>query len=367
MPILVESCSYMLCIIKPHQRVHMIKYRFMLMLAVTSGCMSMEPHKRSLKAPKRDRKSQRIDNSSSQETYDSIHTAASAGNVGAVRKFLAEGTSPDAQDRYGWQPLPIAVIMDREAIVRMLIEHGAPLYVACFGGVTPLHYAALRGHEAVTRVLIENGADVDVPDFNFKTSLDIAVKKGQLCVAIILLAAGGTIKNREKLIHRYRAKPLIQLLLGKSEEEFRQFLQNPEYTFSDTELIEAFRIAFGQKLNEHAHHIGNVLGNRNPALYGQAISDLLRDAIKSGRREIVEAIFARGVTPQAVDAALAFLVTPRRPRSESIEAYYQELMIRLNAIQMLHSEACNPASRFSTLPRDVVNCVITPMLCMPAL
>ena len=67
----------------------------------------------------------------------SIHYAARAGDIEAVKQHIAAGTDVNAKDEISGQAV-----------------HGA----------TPLHYAAFNGHKEIAELLIAKGADVNAKD-----------------------------------------------------------------------------------------------------------------------------------------------------------------------------------------------------------
>jgi ankyrin repeat protein len=95
---------------------------------------------------------------------DSIHVAATVGNIEAVRKHLAAGTDVNAKDKYG---------------------------------STPLHWATREGHKEIAELLIEKGADVNAKNVNGFMPLDLAIKFKQTKTADLLRKHGG--KTGEEL------------------------------------------------------------------------------------------------------------------------------------------------------------------------
>jgi ankyrin repeat protein len=66
--------------------------------------------------------------------------------------------------------------MDREAVVELLLAHGAQVDVAGEGGWTALHMAAQWNHPGIARLLIEKGANKAYLDGGGRTPLEIAQK-----------------------------------------------------------------------------------------------------------------------------------------------------------------------------------------------
>lgn len=128
----------------------------------------------------------------------SIHTAASAGNVGEVRKQLAWGVSPNT--RTFWYldtPLIVAAAYGRTEVVRLLLDKGADVNMGNEGSETPLHYAARHGHTTVMNILLEHGADVSQAGTGCGTPLQWAARNGQIKGAELLLAYDADIDQNE--------------------------------------------------------------------------------------------------------------------------------------------------------------------------
>lgn len=91
--------------------------------------------------------------------------AAQSGNVSELGAML--DSRPELVDAMGGglkkaTALHLAVLRNRHAVVRLLIERGADLDPRDFpDNATPLHFAALHGDLQTIRLLVEAGADVD--------------------------------------------------------------------------------------------------------------------------------------------------------------------------------------------------------------
>jgi len=134
-----------------------------------------------------------------------IWTAASQGNLEAVRRYLAAGEDVDATfiapgiPASGATPLHLAVLTDQGKIAEFLIEKGVNLDAKAKDehGGTPLHWAAVLGRVEMAGRLIEAGANVNVKDNKGFTPLDAtnydreSEKEAKLEIAELLRKRGG--------------------------------------------------------------------------------------------------------------------------------------------------------------------------------
>jgi len=101
-----------------------------------------------------------------------IWTAASQGNLEAVKRHIAGGAEIDATfiapgiPASGATPLHLAVLCDQGEVAQFLIRKGANLNAKAKDehGGTPLHWAAVLGRIEIARRLIEADADVNAKD-----------------------------------------------------------------------------------------------------------------------------------------------------------------------------------------------------------
>jgi ankyrin repeat protein len=101
--------------------------------------------------------------------------ACKADRVGVLPLLVARGANINA-DPYRGTPLLWAAASNRLAAARWLLEHGAPIGPATFGGpthgegVTALHLAAQSNHADMARLLLEHGADASIEDAIYHSS-----------------------------------------------------------------------------------------------------------------------------------------------------------------------------------------------------
>ena len=72
---------------------------------------------------------------------ESIHIAASAGHIEAVKHHLAAGTDVNAKDKGGGTPLHFATSWDHKETAELLLAKGADVNAKGYAGRTPLDNA----------------------------------------------------------------------------------------------------------------------------------------------------------------------------------------------------------------------------------
>ncbi|MES2899360.1 MAG: ankyrin repeat domain-containing protein [Pseudomonadota bacterium] len=174
-------------------------------------------------------------------------------NVGAVKRLLVRGTSPNVVDPASGEPLLVlaaregsdrvsalllahrdiqieqraangntalmmAAFKSNKALVAKLLAKGA---IVTHPGWTPLHYAAAGGSTEIVAILLEHHAYIDAESPSQITPLMLAAREGQEEVVLQLLAAGAdaTLKNNENLTAAQIAlradKPRIALAIDR--------------------------------------------------------------------------------------------------------------------------------------------------------
>ena len=98
-----------------------------------------------------------------------------------AKELLQRGASVDLRAPAGgnWggnTALMMAAMMDRHAMVRLLLEHKASIDLQSGGGVTALMMAANEGHTECVRELLEAGASTELCDQLGRTALQVAEK-----------------------------------------------------------------------------------------------------------------------------------------------------------------------------------------------
>jgi len=170
--------------------------------------------------------------------FKSIHKAAKAGHIEAVKKHLAAGADVNAKDRYGYTALGRAVSV---------------------------------GHKETAELLIAKGADVNITALG-KTLLDTAIKRKHTEIADLLRKHGG----------KKAAKP--EPTKTKAPPSFSKI-----HTAAQMGMIELVKqhLAVGEDVNAKG-----VLFKGTP----------LHSAAMGGRKEVIELLIAKGADLNAKDS-----------------------------------------------------------------
>ncbi|KAJ6511639.1 ankyrin repeat-containing domain protein, partial [Mycena vulgaris] len=122
-----------------------------------------------------------------------LHVAASAGQLEIVTMLLEAGADPAADwDQEAYQALHLAAENKDLAMMRLLLDHGAPID-STFGAdgcsENALHLACTLGHMEMISLLLDRGANIESRG-HFGGALGFAVHRGRLDVVKLLLAKG---------------------------------------------------------------------------------------------------------------------------------------------------------------------------------
>jgi ankyrin repeat protein len=153
---------------------------------------------------------------------DAMVWAAKEGYEAVVQLLLEHGAAIDAADGNGDTALYIAARNGHEAVVGLLLEYGAGIEATSYDGYRPIHAAAVSGHEAVVELLLGKGAAVDSRSKMGWTALHGAAGNGHEAVIELLLGKGAAVESRSKMgwtaLHQAAAnghEAVVELLLGR--------------------------------------------------------------------------------------------------------------------------------------------------------
>ncbi len=141
---------------------------------------------------------QNTSHDSTEDSGESIHYAAENGDLRRVQTLLSSGTPVDEIDSHGSTALTYAVRNGHVEIVQLLLDKGANIEIgdsAAHG--TPLIWAAYKNQEAVVRLLIQHGANINATTADGMTALDAAIHTGATSAEATLRAFGANGKPAE--------------------------------------------------------------------------------------------------------------------------------------------------------------------------
>lgn len=103
-----------------------------------------------------------------------LHIAVRTADAAGIEAALAAGVPVNES-----AALHLAILMDRQDLVDLLIAHGADPNRPDLGGELPVVTALKRGNEPLMRHLVERGAEPDRPDRSGRTALEYAQALGR--------------------------------------------------------------------------------------------------------------------------------------------------------------------------------------------
>ena len=126
-----------------------------------------------------------------------LHSAAEAGNAGAMIELIQQGADVHARGYYGETPLHLVAKCGNLEVMKALLARGADIHALDEHGDTPLHYA-VDGGVVVMKELLARGAHVDPQGANGmeETHLHRAAWQGKVAEIKVLLDADADIEAR---------------------------------------------------------------------------------------------------------------------------------------------------------------------------
>ena len=133
----------------------------------------------------------RLANARSGDGFTPLHFAAFFGEESVASVLLEHHADAGAVANNPMQVMPLhsAVAARNLAIVRALLEHGAPVNARQQKGWTALHAAAQHGDQAMVELLLKYGANPNAKNDDGHTPDQVAHEKGHTEIAERLRAA----------------------------------------------------------------------------------------------------------------------------------------------------------------------------------
>ncbi|KAJ3193049.1 hypothetical protein HK101_005519 [Irineochytrium annulatum] len=155
----------------------------------------------------------------SYERLPALHREASAGNLDAVRDFLARHcVDPTVRDGFGRTALHVAASAGHADVVELLATlvsvtdcgtSGRVVEMADSAGNTPLHAAVLGGHLDCVLALLRAGADARCQDRLRRTPVDLVESRVALMAG---RGAGGAIAGQQRANVLAELKQIVEIL-----------------------------------------------------------------------------------------------------------------------------------------------------------
>jgi ankyrin repeat protein len=152
----------------------------------------------------------------------------------------------DSIDDYGYTPLHIAILEDKEALAQIILENDIKQDVTDNEGFSPLHCAILKDYTSLAKTLIEKGANINLKTAVVgNTPLHLAIENDNADLAAFLLSknASDTIRNTNgenarNLASHYARSEVVALFFDKlSLSEKNNILYNRIRDDSTTVII----------------------------------------------------------------------------------------------------------------------------------
>ena len=146
-----------------------------------------------------------------------LHYAVLAGRLRYAELLLNVcKCSPSVTDVFGMSPLLCAVETGKEAIVRLLLKHGASPDERNGASLTCLMISSINREPRIAQALIDHGAGVDALDGRGETVLMMAAQRGQTEFLDMLLRAGA---NKDLTTRQGETALDLAVLLRKKRAE----------------------------------------------------------------------------------------------------------------------------------------------------
>lgn len=132
--------------------------------------------------------------------YAGLHRAAQDGDVGAIRRLIAEGADVNARDRRRRTPTIVAAFRSDAAALKALAEGGADMNAQDWQGYDVVTIAAVAGDADVMQLALDLGNRPDLIHTNWDgTALIAASELGHVEVVRRLVAAGSPLDHINNL------------------------------------------------------------------------------------------------------------------------------------------------------------------------
>lgn len=205
-----------------------------------------------------------------------LETAVEKGDEKMVRLLLTHNAVVCRKDSEGFSVIHRAAQSGNKFIVKFLLENGSNVNdTTSLAETTPLQIAVQNENEAVVNLLLKHGAKVDAKDKNGKTALCLAVEKGNIRIITCLL-------NYKPKTEDENIKSALRLAILGGQADVAKLLSNYGFTMRaedvDFELFQASVIrGYTKVVKDILERDANI--DRDMIIFHGAITRRLKNAL----------------------------------------------------------------------------------------
>ncbi len=218
-----------------------------------------------------------------------LMAAAEYDHVPAVRLLLEMGADPNASGRSGRTALMVASREGRVEVAKILLAGGASVNARTRFAPTALMEAARGGYAEVARVLLDRGANVAAKDEQGESALMQAVRKGHVEVVRLLLERGADCSTQDK-----GGESVLKTAIRWGHLEVARLLRSRGATSNENPLV---LVAYLGEAEEVARLLGQGAdANETDRFYGRTA---LMWAAEQGHPEVAKLLLDKGADVNA--------------------------------------------------------------------
>jgi ankyrin repeat protein len=230
----------------------------------------------------------------SQPASDSLFDAVKGGDVGKVKALLDQKVDVNVRNSVGRTPLMIAVMSGKGEVVKLLLDQGADTSLQDSKGETAKQLGAEFGQTEIV-TLLDKAVAVADPQVAFLN----AVGNGDLQAAQAALVRGADVN-----VPTGRGATALMAAAVKGDHAMLKFLLEKGATLNavDSEGRTAFDYADlpGHPTDEQAQQMLREKGAITEQYAAQLLNEKLRDAVRGGDLDKVEAALAKKADPNYI-------------------------------------------------------------------
>lgn len=143
-----------------------------------------------------------------------------------IQAFIASGIDVNTIDQKRVSPIHYAAYFGHLDALRMLINRGANIHAAVFGGWTALHFSAFGGHVEASSLLISMGIPINVKDIGGETPIFYAIEGNHLKMVQWFVERGANLQHANNngetplsIANETGNKPIIEYLQKHDKQE----------------------------------------------------------------------------------------------------------------------------------------------------